>query len=247
MFWADPPVFAPEDYALRTANDDNLGSHPTEYVPGDLMKIWIKVLKRDSKYRGLLMHAVAIKDKVNATVGEFEFLEAEDDLFWTPKELCPQAVMHLSAIVKPYSAFVRFRAPPPGTGTIVLQALIKKGPANRGSFYYAELTLTEKAASPSKAKSTWSRAAPGQSCTEYCANRGEVCLANVMGDTETYTAESLESAVSSQVSCAHPLMWDGCNKAAPLVSAAGDQGFGSSGAVEVNERRRKVSAYASRR
>ena len=43
--------------------------------------------------------------------------------------------------MKPYLAKFLFKSPPAGTGDIIFQALIKRGEANTGEFYYPKKDL----------------------------------------------------------------------------------------------------------
>ena len=80
------------------------------------------------------MHAV---DSTGTTVGTWGLpSDSGDYQFWHPHTCGNQHVLHAAADEKNYLNEFQFKAPKAGTGTITFHALIKRGPANEGWFYY---------------------------------------------------------------------------------------------------------------
>ena len=97
-----------------------------------IIDVYVRVTDYNWKYRGFLMNAV---NDLNVTVGEWMYPELEDANFWSPPN-CPQSALHSSANLKPFRSLLRFKTPAKGTGKLTFRAIVKKGPANDGYFYY---------------------------------------------------------------------------------------------------------------
>ena len=152
-----------------------LVSSANSYHPGENVEIIVRVLTPGWQYRGLLLHAV---DASGNTVGKFQTPAVDDYPFHT---FCPGAVLHGAAELKPYRVRLVFTAPSAGTGKIVFRCLLKRGPANHGSFYYPATDLVlEEAAAPSASAHRWALAPAGQSCDEFCSRSGARCDADSM-------------------------------------------------------------------
>ena len=100
-------------YTLRTADSGNAADDPKYYVPGELMPLYLRVVKRQiqgkadrgqtilrnesAKYIGLLLYAVRSGDESEAKVGDWELLLEERQKFWLPPDepgCSRKAVMH---------------------------------------------------------------------------------------------------------------------------------------------------------
>lgn len=176
MWWTGKPKPPPRDvYSFRTGNGDPL-KDPKSYVPDRYVSIYVKVLKFNQMYKGLLMFA---KGGVNKTkIGDWDMpWEASPQFATYPTILCPRSVMHYNAEDKPYVTKFNFLAPPAGTGTITIKAMLKTGPPNPTDFgdflILPEITLTEQIADDTR---KWVLLPNGTSCKDYCGARGtETC------------------------------------------------------------------------
>ena len=118
-----------------------------------------------SKYIGLLLYAVVEGDATEAKVGQWELPAEVPPRFHAPTDAgCGgRALMHANANAKNFFHRFHLRAPPAGSGTLVVRALFKQGDTNGGAFYWAggagggpptpgaaggDLTLQETAAAP---------------------------------------------------------------------------------------------------
>lgn len=207
MSWADAPVFS-NDYQISTTSDD-------KYTPGQLINVYVKVLTRAGKFTGLLLNGV---DSKNQTVGSWEFpKDSKDSYYWSPP-ICPSSAYHTSAVVKPYTSLLRYRTPSTDVGPITFQTLIKQGPANRGSFFYAPfLTITADPFLPS-GEVVWQKTQPGQSCADYCLQQGLYCNLEI-GEVNSATKVA---TIFKNISCARPFM-SGCSGAvnSPAMTTGG--------------------------
>ena len=148
-----PPVRT-DAYSIRTGNAEQ-SQDPTQYTPGELIPLYVKVLKRtipgkaeagrvtrgyeSAKYIGLLLYAVQTGDDAETKVGSWEVPLEEPARFWTPPDSpgCDRkAVMHRYSEPKHYLERFMFRAPAAGTGSITIRCLIKQGDTNMGAFYW---------------------------------------------------------------------------------------------------------------
>ena len=157
----------------------------------------------------------AVND-LNETVGEWTYPELEDANFWSPPN-CAQSALHTSANLKPFRSLLRFKTPPPGTGRLTFRALVKKGPANDGEFFYPNgargaLALEEVGQIGGQLPwaPTWHVGQGGQSCHQVCGGVGKDCDSATM-KTE---AKNLIANVGSKHSCALPVLQD-CSKLSP--------------------------------
>eukprot|EP00937_MAST-01D_sp_MAST-1D-sp2_P001009 g1009.t1 len=174
MTWAQAPVRS-SSYTLRTGDGPDEATDPTTYKPEEFMSIHLRVRQTGWKYRGLLVNAV---DEAGTVVGKFVTPAEPDYPFRADSPLCPGSLLHADADRKPYSAHFTFKAPPAGTGRITLRALIKRGWANTGYFYWPQKDLVLAEASLARPQpvpvplptTTWLVAEDGQSCTKACAD-----------------------------------------------------------------------------
>ena len=142
-------------YTLRTALTGHPSSDPSSYIPGEIMTLYLRTMKRvilgkaeagrriegneSSKYIGSLLYAVASGDPTEAKVGDWEVLLEERQKFWRPPDMpgCNRkVVMHAGPEPKNYLERFHFRGPPAGTGAIIFRALVKQGETNKGAFYW---------------------------------------------------------------------------------------------------------------
>jgi len=214
MDWVTVPERS-DNYTVRTGDTDP-SQDPRSYVPGELMKIYIRVMEHDYKFRGLLIYAI---DKNGIKVGDWEFPATEiSPLFWVPPE-CPKSMLHTTAGIKPFLSVLNFRNPPVGTGDITFECLIKKGPANHGYFYHPmqkDLTLRE---NPSKVTQTWFKSKLGESCDQTCQQQGLPCDIKTMNLSST--GRGFEAAISRQYICKLPTR-SSCSQLAPTSDKDGN-------------------------
>lgn len=177
MDWTAPSVRS-ANYTVRSGDSGDCNSDPTSYTPGEYMEIHVRTLKHRRQFRGFMLYAV---DKDENRVGDWDLRYPESELFWKPAGMCQgKSVMHVNGAVKHYHHVFHFLAPPKGTGTITFRALLKRGEANLGEFYWPnakrDLSLTE----GSTRKQYWYRGMAGQSCDEVCSANNERCDATWM-------------------------------------------------------------------
>ena len=149
-----PPVRS-DTYTLRTGRGALPVSDPNDYVPGELLTLYMSVTRRmipgkeqagarivaneTAKYIGLLVYAVRANDATERKVGGWELPLESNPKLWTPPDApgCNgRALMHAGAEAKRYTERLIFRAPPAGTGPITFRALVKQGETNKGAFYW---------------------------------------------------------------------------------------------------------------
>ena len=130
-------------YQLRTGDLQPVAQDPTSYVPGELVKVYVRVTSRmipakyeagartgrneSAKYLGILLYAVRLGDMNEEKIGFWELPPNEPAKFWRPPDLpgCDgKAVMHADAEPKHYLEMFQYRAPPAGTGAIIFRALV---------------------------------------------------------------------------------------------------------------------------
>jgi hypothetical protein len=218
MPWAHRP-YNSEAYSLRTRDSGDMEDDDNTYVPGSVVEIHIRVLDAAMKYRGLLINAV---NSNNETVGDWQ-IESDGTTPWfmVPETCSEPVVVHAHAGIKPYHSKFYFVSPKSG-GDITFRALIKRGPANTGEFYYPinTLVITERskedeggAENEDGEISGWFRAGVGQTCDDFCADeKNTICNAKAM---KTETAEELtEQLVSAGIVC-KGIVTGSCSNAAP--------------------------------
>lgn len=122
--------------------------------------------------------------------------------------------MHNSATIKPYLSIIRFVAPPSGTGTITVRALIKTGVANTGDFFlpYTDLVLQETYYEPA-----WFAANAGETCSDCCLRNGRTGF-DAVTQAALFPAETFRVAVEKKVVCNLPLL-SSCSAEAPVIDA----------------------------
>jgi len=204
MPWVKKPVGS-DNYSVR-AGDEVASADATEYTPGEITNIYIRYLKYDWKYRGLIIHAV---DDSGKTVGEWETPpDTNDEVVQTPKTCGKGVLLHADALVKPARLRLQWRAPVAGTGKVTFICLIKRGPANAGFFYYPNnnnpLTLKERA---TKSKpQLWFLAEEGESCNRACTKQrpGSTCKDSTL--TAMNTPPSFFAGVGNFHACNLPLL-----------------------------------------
>lgn len=149
-----PPVRS-DTYTLRTGRGPSHNLDPTQYVPGELLPLYLQVTRRQipgkedagriivanetAKYIGMLVYAVKANDATEPKVGGWEVPLENSPSMWTPPDApgCDKkALMHAGAETKRYTERLMFRAPPAGTGPITFRALVKQGETNKGAFYW---------------------------------------------------------------------------------------------------------------
>ena len=213
MDWALKPVRTP-NYVIEVDTDG--------YIPDTLVSVWVKVKAIDFKYRGLLLTAV---NENGDNVGSWQHADTENGIFHTPPKYCPDAVLHNSADLKPYETRHVFKAPAKGTGKITFLALLKRGPANTGEFYYpASDPAIDEIADGKTADVEWRVAAVGASCTMTCQDRGGC---NKFAMERANSAEKLlESVFAQNINCQLPILSD-CSRISPTSSASGECWFHS--------------------
>ena len=187
------------------SGDGHVSADPVTYEAGSIIDVYVRVTDYHWKYRGFLMNAV---NDLNETVGEWTYPELEDANFWSPPN-CAQSALHTSANLKPFRSLLRFKTPPPGTGRLTFRALVKKGPANDGEFFYPNgargaLVLEEVAQIGGQLPwaPTWHIGKGGQSCSQVCGSVGKDCDSATM-KTE---AKNLIANVGNKHSGALPVL-----------------------------------------
>lgn len=215
MPWAERPIRT-DAYSVRSGDSNNRNKDATTYVPNQYMNIFIQVNRYGWTYRGLLLHAV---NELNETVGKFVVPPDDNSLFWVPPG-CPQAIMHTSADKKPYFVQLRFKAPSNGTGRINFRCLIKRGPANHGSFYYpminGDLSLTE--ADVPDFQYQWSVSSSGESCDSHCKSKGKICDLNAISSLNGL--QNFYQDIDPFIECNYPLV-SGCSAYTPATNPNG--------------------------
>jgi len=210
MKWTKAPIRT-NDYTLR-AGDNPCEADRTSYVPGEYVTIHLRTTRAKRQWRGLVLYAITAGGTADNKVGTWELTEqASKEMFWSPPNCGAQnTVFHISAQVKFYHHQFTFKAPPAGTGTIVFHTMIKRGEANLGEFYWAnllgDLTLTEAPAPP---RSWYRGMVPGQSCAQVCAAQpgAPPCDATWMASTPAAGIKSAAQA-GRHISCNTPLLND---------------------------------------
>lgn len=172
MWWtgAPEPVDRTE-FSMRTGNGDPT-KDPTTYVADRYLSVYIKALQFDTLYKGLLLFAKEDKAVNASKVGDWIVpQEASPQFASYPTQMCPRSVMHFNAEDKPYVVKFNFLAPPSGTGTIRIKAILKTGPPNPTDFgqflIMPDIILTE--AQPQDTKK-WVLLPNGTSCAKYCSD-----------------------------------------------------------------------------
>eukprot|EP00041_Stephanoeca_diplocostata_P031091 m.960219 g.960219 ORF g.960219 m.960219 type:complete len:1597 (+) comp23883_c0_seq1:128-4918(+) len=206
MEWCTRPVYTP-NYQLHTEGDG--------YIPGTYIELGFDVTEYGWKYRGLYIDAV---DENNISVGSFRFPDTENALFWEPPR-CPGGLIHIDADPKPNKVSFIYATPPVGTGTIRFRALVKRGPANVGEFYfpngaYGDLTLTERGA----AYLSTPLSAAGQSCDEFCEAQDQICDVNTLAVLDGQ--DGFSTNVQAAQLCPSPLEGS-CSTVAPAMDTNG--------------------------
>lgn len=216
MPWAMRPDRS-DKYTLRTE------SGTTQFRAGELHTLVLEVNDADYKYRGLLLHAV---NSDGVTVGEWDFPEEGETLFFSP-HTCPQAALHKTADLKPFTVRLHWRAPNNPPDEVTFRCLIKRGPANHGWFHYpnganGDLKLTADI-TPESADHFFIVGEAGESCDETCDRNGhERCDSEHMRsmNSEQATLEKLGSTFA----CPLPIL-EGCpNPGATSNSCTYSQG-----------------------
>jgi hypothetical protein len=205
MWWTDKPKPVPSSqFSMRTGDGDP-AKDPTTYVPDRYVSIYIRALLFDNLYKGLLMYAKNTQGKVGDWNVPFE--NSPQFSAYGP-HLCTRSVMHLNAEDKPYVAKFTFLAPPAGSGTITIKAMIKTGPPNPtdwGNFWrMPDIVLTEVAANDVR---KWVLL-NGTSCQQYCSTSGQAaCLDVALGTS----MEGIQPAPLDQIYPCHGAQFQDCN------------------------------------
>lgn len=215
MYWAIPPVHSTR-YTVR-AGDGLVGDDLTEYKPGEWINIFVRALDEGKKFIGLVMYA---RDASGNTVGNWQVDLDSAFRFGGEGQKC---VTHRNAELKRYRNVFRFQAPVAGTGTITFAAIVKVGlafPVLDGNFFYPNsqpLSLTEGTSQPQ----TWFQGAPGQSCDQVCAFKGDAaCDLETLSAIGSSSADFYEVAKAFSWMCTEPIML-GCGPATPSVGTEG--------------------------
>lgn len=215
MQWVAAPVRS-DKYSVRSG-DGSPASDAGSYYPDEYMSIYVRALDYDFKFRGIMIYAV---DESGATVGEWDNVKDSNARFWTPCEN-KGVLLHVSAEVKPGKNRLRWKAPADGTGTVTFRAMVKRGPANHGWFYYPNLAgdLSLSQAAPRSGDSTsWVQGYAGNSCDEACASWSGTCVEANMADINSLLL--FESKLSPEFNCRYPIV-SSCKESAPGMSLAG--------------------------
>ena len=117
---------------------------------------------------------------------------------------CPKALLHNSAVLKPFTTKVRFKAPRAGTGPITFRALIKVGPANEGEFYHPHEVQMQEGGHQAM---PWLLAGVLESCDQACESVGRICDAAEM-ERNAVSRASLEAAIGAKHLCKMPILAD---------------------------------------
>jgi len=202
MKWTLPAVRT-NAYTLRTADSCDPTTDPTTYVPGQFMSIHLRTHQYKGQFRGLLIYAT---DGAKNRVGDWKFDWPNSNMFWLPGGECQnRSLMHLNGAEKYYHHEFKFKGPNAGTGPIEFHTLIKRGEANLGEFYFANLdkNLMLNEGSATSAGDVWVEGAAGTSCTQTCTAAGKTCDATLLNNAKNW-AGALQVDVLKTVGCASP-------------------------------------------
>jgi hypothetical protein len=199
MAWVLPAVHT-DAYTLRTGDGCAVSADPTSYIPGQFTSIHLRTHKYKGQFRGFLMYAT---DAAGKRVGDWHLDWPNSNMFWKPEGPCQNiSLMHLDGSEKYYHHEFKFIAPPAGTGTIEFHTLIKRGEANTGEFYYANMkNLVLAEGSTSTYTTTWIEGVAGSSCTSTCTAANKVCDATLLNNAFKW-AGALQKDVLMSVGCA---------------------------------------------
>ncbi len=228
-----PPTRS-DAYTLRTSDAADAAEDASTYTPGTFLDLHLRVVEPALRYCGLLLYAVRAGEGesdedgnlIEARVGSWD-ARVEPDHFQASPVCGEEAVTHKHAAPKRLHHTFRFLAPEAGAGRLAFRLLLKYGETQGGAFYWpmtaGDLELDEATAAADDAAAAdgavWLRAdvrpsddeddgAYFATCAERCEAAGGECddgaLAEAMG-----SAEALDAALSSQLTCRAPLLM-GC-------------------------------------
>jgi len=189
-------------YSLFAGRSQNPALASNIYHPNKLNRIHVSVNKVGAEYRGIMLQAF---DSNEDLVGDWEIPDEQTSSF-QHANICKRTLLHADADLKGMVETFLFRGPPPGTGEIVIDALIKFGNANVGEFYWpnADGPLVLQEAPPDNDGLEWVRSDLGQSCTEACTNRGSSCSESTL--EQVSSAATLEAVAAGEFACQLPLL-----------------------------------------
>jgi len=215
MWWAHKAKWGAGHYTLRSG-DDEPTQDPSTYTPGQWTHIYIRSLIAGKQFTGLILYA---ENKDGGKVGEWKLHPKSS--FHQPGD----CVVHRNADFKKYLEVFKVKIPP-GSGSVVIKALVKYGlafPVKDGGFFWPasssgptqHLLLTE---SPSVLSPLWLEGQGTESCNQVCSSIGKVCDINTMRNQGQSPAfwEQIRSATT----CFEPLM-AGCSASSPAVGPDG--------------------------
>lgn len=214
------------DYMVATSDFNHTG--PTEYTPGEIMDIHVRVLNRQKKILGILLYAVqndgilgvegcpspGCDGKGEVKLGTWEEV---DKNFRTSCN--GQAVTHREANIKNYHHTFRWRAPESGSGDVIFRVLVKQGSTNGGYFYWpmeSDLMLYEGGTVEETEKSNWFSGSIDKTCSEICSDLNRECDQSVISNG---TLEIYDRIKHSQ-SCQMPLL-STCAQGPPTRGSSG--------------------------
>lgn len=212
MPWVMKPIRS-NAYTVRTGDLDPSLDKST-YEPGALISIYIRVVKKGFKFRGIAMHAVASN---GSTVGAWE-IPSEKSFTQTVSDCGQGFAIHKGAEVKPQLIRLLWRAPSVvGLGAVAFRTLIKEGTANDGYFYYpmdSDLILQEK--TQASYSQLWYEAASTQSCTAACALVNKACAEELLASLNSPL--QLDRTVSTNIPCEMPYV-SSCQAHDPVATS----------------------------
>ena len=221
MDWAERPVRT-DVYKLMTSTTGSV------YIPGQYVELALSVNRyacNDDEicyddgwtYRGLLIYA---EDADGMRRGRFIFPTEShtSSLFHEPPQ-CSGALTHVNAEPKPLRVRLIYETPDEaGIGPLTFRALVKRGPANDGAFYFpnaaGDLVLDE--AGSSGAAQMRQLGSSTEACSEICAEAGLLCR-DATDAVPSGVADTLAGFASVAIACPTPLFLD-CGATSPRAT-----------------------------
>lgn len=192
--------------AVRSAGY-TLTAATKSYTPDELVQVQVTTLVQGSgaKYRGIMLQARQEGGDIDALVGDWEIPAEEPGEFHHAPLPCKRTLLHVQADLKAITETFHFRAPPAGTGSVEIDALLKVGDANQGEFYHPNLggPLVLLEGAESSTGFAWTRSEVGQSCAAACAAVVSKCVST--GFKELDDVEGAAASIGRNFACQQPL------------------------------------------